>query len=374
MSAAGAGAPAIPPSERLLSLDVLRGFDMFWIVGAGSIVHALDAVGAGGWVRLLSNQLRHKDWAGFAFLDLVFPLFVFIVGVSLVFSLEKIVGREGRPAALKRVWTRSLTLFLLGVFYSGGLAGGLAGLRIMGVLQRIALCYLFCSLLVLSLKPRALAAVFVGLLAGYWALLTFVPVPGAGAGDFREGMNLANYVDKLWLPFSKYDGDHDPEGLLSTLPALASCLFGVFAGMLLRARDLSPQKKVHWLAGCGAAALALGLLWGLQFPVIKKIWTSSYVLVAGGWSCILLAAFYQVVDIWKVRAWTAPFVWIGVNPIAIYMACNVVDFQQLARRVLGGPIQGGLGPYGDLLIAGAGLGLVLMLARFLHERKLYLRV
>jgi len=366
--------PQPAPTQRLLSLDALRGFDMFWIVGAGSIVEALRAANSRAWVRFLATQLDHRAWEGFTCLDLVFPLFVFIVGVSIVFSLDKIISREGRAAAYKRVATRGVLLFLLGVFYYGGLSKGLDGLRLLGVLQRIALCYLFTGLLFCALKPKALAAVAVGLLIVYWALLTFVPVPGVGAGNFAEGMNLTNYLDKMYLPFWKWDGDHDPEGLLSTLPAIASCISGVFAGFLLRSQKLAPQKKVHWLLACGAAAAALGWLWGLQFPVIKKIWTSSYVLVAGGYSCLLLAAFYQMVDIWGWRRWTEPFVWIGSNPIAIYLTWDIVDFPKLASRVVGGPIQGLFGAYGNLVVTAAGLGLTFLFVRTLYKKQLFLRI
>lgn len=346
---------------------------MFWIVGAESIVMALREISDKGFIKLLADQLEHKDWAGFACYDLIFPLFVFIVGVSLVFSLSK-VSQGGRVAAFRRVVTRSLMLYALGILYSGGFSRELHDIRLLGVLQRIALCYCFASLLFLTFRLRGLVIACVTLLVGYWALMTFVPVPGLGAGHFEKGANLANYIDSRYLPWRKYDGKWDPEGILSTLPAIASCLLGVFAGMLLRNRSIGDQKKVLCLMAAGVAGVTLGFLWGMQFPVVKKIWTSSFVLVAGGYSCLLLGLFYLVVDVWKFQLWARPFVWIGVNPITIYLLCSVLSFEGIAKRLVGGPIKGQFGVYGDLLVASVALGLVLLFARFMYQRKIFLRV
>ncbi|CAN0505705.1 unnamed protein product, partial [Phaeothamnion confervicola] len=178
-----------------------------------------------------------------------------------------------------------------------------------GVLQRIALAYLFSGLIFCYFGTRGRVAACAGLLVGYWALMTFVPVPGVGAGNFESGRNLANWVDKQYLPLRKWDGDYDPEGLLSTLPAIANCLLGVFAGQLLKGPFGSYKKVLTLLAG-GALCVLAGWLWGESFPVIKKIWTSSFVLVAVGYSAVLLGLFYLVVDVWKFQWWARPFVWI----------------------------------------------------------------
>ena len=275
-------------------------------------------------------------------------------------------------------------------------------MRLLGVLQRIAICYVTTALLARVLRPRALAGVAAGLLLGYWALMTFVPVRDislerahlaaleAATGQdaaalyagttatithaYDDGRNLANHLDFRLLPLRKYDGAYDPEGLLSTLPAIATCLCGALAGMLLGRSDLRPQAKVRWLIIAGIAALALGFAWGLQFPVIKKIWTSSYVLCAAGWSALLLAAFYQVIEVWNRRRWAMPFVWIGMNPITIYLADRFIDFGAVAERLVGGPIAGALGGYGQLLVTAVALGLVIGLAWFLHARRIFLRV
>jgi predicted acyltransferase len=213
-----------------------------------------------------------------------------------------------------------------------------------------------------------------GLLLGYWALMTFVPVPGVGAGHFAEGQNLANWVDQQYLPLRKWDGDHDPEGLLSTLPAIGSCLLGVFAGMLLQNRAEKEDKKVRLLVLGGVALVATGWLWHLQFPVIKKLWTSSYVLVAGGYSCLLLAAFHYVIEVRQWRQWTSPFVWIGMNPITIYLVSGLGFPQAVAKRLVGGDVGDWLGRFGPLALLFVTLGLALALCHFLYRRRIFLKV
>jgi predicted acyltransferase len=361
-------------STRLVSLDALRGFDMFWIAGADDIFLALKKASVAAPIAFAATQFEHVSWEGFRFYDLIFPLFVFIVGVSLVFSLTKAIAEHGRKAAFKRIVIRTVLIFALGIIYSGGIAGGIEKVRLMGVLQRIALCYFFAAILFCTFRLRGLIVACVALLIGYWAMMTFIPVPGIGAGHFAEGSNLANWIDKNYLPFRKYDGDHDPEGLLSTLPAIATCLLGVFAGLLLRSPRVTEQNKVNVLAMGGAAGLILGALWGLQFPIIKKIWTSSYVLFAGGWSCLLLAAFYQVIELWRVSKWALPFIWIGMNAITIYLISAWFPFKDIANRIAGGPIKWSIEPWGEAWITVVMLLLIILFARFLYRRKIFLRL
>ena len=360
--------------RRLMSIDALRGFDMFWIIGAEDIVHALHKISHAGPANLLAAQLTHKDWAGLAFYDTIFPLFVFIVGVSLVFSLGKTIEEQGRGAAYRRVLVRGMLLYGIGILYYGGFSTTWDHIRLLGVLQRIALCYFFAGLIFCTFRLRGMIACAAALLVGYWAMMTFVSVPGVGAGHFEEGKTLANYVDQQYLPFRKWDGDHDPEGLLSTLPAIGTCLLGVFAGLLLRNQAVPNQRKVIFLVGAGSLCLLIGSLWGLQFPVIKKLWTSSYVLVVGGWSCLLLAAFYQVIEIWNWRKWAQPFVWIGMNALTIYLVHNIIELPKLAERLVGGPIKTAFGSYGELLITSVVLGLSLVFVHYLYRRKIFLRL
>jgi predicted acyltransferase len=369
----------IAPGERLMSLDALRGFDMMWIVGADALGHALGQIDAGPLVKTIATELDHVAWAGFRFYDLIFPLFVFMIGVAITFSLGRLVERQGRAAAVLRILRRTCLLYLLGLFYYGGVSKGFDQIRWLGVLQRLALCYGFAGICFVYLGRRALAVVTAALLVGYWAMLTFIPVPGFGAGDVAEGHNLTNWIDQHYLPGFKWDGDHDPEGILSTLPAFASCLLGVFAGLHLQNRERNGDRRAALLAAAGIAALALGYAWGLQFPIVKKLWSSSFVLVAGGWSALLLALFYYVIDVRGIRTWAVPFTWIGTNALTIYLISNVVNFDTLSKRFAGGSVErwfdNSLGAHsGDVVVALVGLALCFLICRFLHRRQIFLRL
>jgi predicted acyltransferase len=381
-----AAAPVAKATQRLVSLDALRGFDMFWILGGEGLVKSVAAVWPIGPLRIAAGQLEHKRWEGFAAYDLIFPTFVFVMGVSLVFSLTKLIETRGRGAAIRRVIVRGVVLYVIGLLYYGGVSHGLSHLRLMGVLQRIALAYLFGGLMFCFFRPRTLALVCLGLLLSYWALLSFVPVPGVGHASFEEGKNLTNWIDARFLPFFKWDGDHDPEGLLSTLPATASCLLGAFAGLLLRATRPAPWKKVLLLIVLGAGALALGFYWGDQwpnahvispfrFPVIKKLWTSSFVLVAGGYSAILLGLFYLIIDVCKLRAWATPFVWIGTNAITLYVLERFVNYDKLARLFVGSSYESETArKVSAIAISVIAVAIMLSIARFLYKRQVFIRV
>jgi len=392
---------------RLMSLDVLRGFDMFWIVGGGAMVTALGMAAPGTWMGLIREQLTHVEWAGFHFYDLIFPLFVFIAGVSSVFSLAKAKATGGTGQAMRRVLTRGVLLFALGVFYSGGIKDGWEGVRWLGVLQRIAIGYTGASLLYLFLPVRALAAVWVASLLGYWGIVEGLPVRDIRLertamkvlmektgqtnaavlyeattqtvrGRAEPGYNYVNHFDFRFVPGRLYDGYSDPEGFLSSLPAVMTCVLGVFAGLLLRSGAVTPGGKSGRLVVAGAILVVAGLVWGMHFPIVKKLWTSSFVLVAGGWSLILLGLFHQVVDVWRIRWWCPPFQWIGMNALTIYIASNLLGtgggWQGIAARIVGGPVAGALGDFGRPMVALAGIGVMLMFARFLYRRSVFLRL
>lgn len=388
------GAGSRTPIQRIMSIDALRGMDMFFIVGMEEVFEALSKMFP--MSPTLNDRLQHAPWAGFHFYDLIFPLFAFIIGTSLVFSLSKSVATEGKAATTRKVLKRSLILFILGILYYEGIGGGIQHIRILGVLQRLALCYCGAGLAYVWLTmpgevgcgrpaqlgfptaPLRLIVVTASLLVGYWVMLTFIPVPGFGAGDFAEGHNLTNWLDKNYLPLRKWDGDHDPEGLLSTLPAIASSLLGVFAGLLLKNPSVEPSRKFRLLLIWGGAGVIAGLLWHLQFPIIKKIWTSSFVLFTAGLSSLLLGLFYYLIDIQNHRNWCRPFVWIGVNSITIYLIVRVVKLEDVAKCFTGGEIHSGLENMhqglGDLVTALLALCFSFLICRFLYQRKIFLRV
>jgi predicted acyltransferase len=381
------------PMQRLMSVDALRGMDMFFIVGMEEVFEALSKMFP--MSPTLNDKLQHAPWAGFHFYDLIFPLFAFIIGTSLVFSLSKSMATEGRGVTTLKVLKRSLILFILGILYYEGIGGGIQHIRILGVLQRLALCYCGAGLAFVWLAPGVgsdqtkvgrgvltaplrLIALTAFLLVGYWALLTFIPEPGFGEGDFAEGHNLTNWLDKMYLPLRKWDGDHDPEGLLSTFPAIASSLLGVLAGLLLRNPAVAPTRKVRLLVAWGCSGVVAGLLWNLQFPIIKKIWTSSFVLFTAGLSSLLLALFYYVIDIKNHRDWCRPFVWIGMNSITIYLIARFVKLEDIAKCFAGGEIHSSLENVrhglGDLVTALLALSFSFLICRFLYQRKIFLRV
>jgi predicted acyltransferase len=407
-SPATAAVEAVPSHARLRSVDALRGFDMFWIIGATPLVQALERMSDDPVTRLLVTQLKHVQWEGLRAYDLIFPLFLFLVGVSIVLSVDKSLAQGGIRQVLFRILRRSVLLYLLGIFYYGGLSHPWPDIQLAGVLQRIALCYFAAALLYVTLPERALGVVGIVLLVGYWGLLTFVPfpdlhldkarveqlsaaigsqspaaiaaaVPERVHGVYAEGYNLTNYVDFRFLPGKKTELYYINEGLLSTLPSIVLCLGGIGAGRLLQDRRVSPRGKVMWLLVAGTAGVLLGYLWGLQFPLIKRIWTSSFVLVATGYSAIFLGVFYLIIDVWQWQRWCTPLVWIGTNALTIYLAVNIVRFPQLAERLVGGDVKLFLNGYvaqglGDLTVALTGLALALLLVWFLYRRRIFLRV
>jgi predicted acyltransferase len=395
-----------------MSLDALRGFDMFWILGAAALVHALNDMGQNKLTVFLSTQLEHVPWAGLHFYDLIFPLFVFIAGVSMVFSMDKAVAKNGRWGAVVRLGRRCALLVLLGIFYYGGLSNEWPGIRLTGVLQLIGVASFLggFSYLACHGNPRALARIFLALMAGYWGLMTLVPFPdirlnkdslaqlaarvgsdepavlirpvtGRVHGVYEEGYNLANFLDYRFLPGKKLygDGHYEAQGLVQMVVATSTCLLGILAGIWLRRQNVPDTRKVMGLLGAGAASVGLGLALGLQFPVVKKLWSPSFVLVAGGYSAMLLGGFYYVVEMRKQRRWCQPFVWIGMNPITLYLADNIISFPTLAARLAGGDLQRCLDARvakgsGSLLIVLVELALMLLLARFLYVRKIFIRL
>ena len=377
--------PAALQTRRVLSVDALRGFNIFWIIGADGAVLALErmlrdkgpvlsSVG-----NFLGTQMTHADWEGFRFYDFIFPLFIFVTGVSIVLALPRFVEREGMAKAHLHVLRRALVLYLLGVIYYGGVGHQWSDIRLVGILQRIAICYLFASVLFLNFEWRGLVAALLALLVGYWALMTFVPVPGVGVGSFKPDANLANWLDLHYLPGRLWDETRDPEGLLSTLPAIGTCVLGVLSGLLLKDERLTPTQKSLWLVAAGVAMIAAGYLWSLQFPIVKALWTSSLVLVAGGYSMILLAVSYQVIDVWGWKSWATPFVWIGANAIMLYFINGLVGFVPFAFRLVGGDVARWISSVttpGTGALLGHVLGLVfaVALAGFFYRRKIFLRV
>ncbi|WP_339143187.1 transmembrane glucosamine N-acetyltransferase NagX [Pseudoalteromonas galatheae] len=370
--------------KRLASLDALRGMDMFWILGGQSIFAALFVLtGWQGWKAFEAHTL-HSPWHGFTFYDLIFPLFIFLSGVAMGLSpkrIDHLPFNERKPFYLKAL-KRLLLLCAFGVLYNHGWGAGIPmdpdGIRYASVLGRIAFAWFFCALLVWHTSLRTLAYVGVGILIFYWLLLCFIPVPGGQAGDLSaNGVGSWNaFIDTYLLPGISYQNRPvDPEGVLSSLPAIVNAIAGVFAGRAIaNAQTQGEWKTVGILAGSGVLVLALGWLWDMQFPVNKELWTSSFVLVTVGWSAILLAVFYAIVDVMSFQRWAYPFVIIGANSIIIYLASSLVNWTFISKSVFGGVIAAVPTAWQPLIAVFALLAVQLLVLHWMYKRRIFVSV
>nr|MDO8109162.1 DUF5009 domain-containing protein [Candidatus Sigynarchaeota archaeon] len=316
---------------RLGSLDALRGFDMFWISGGTDFFLALFRIIAPPVAGFLGVQFNHPAWNGFTFYDLIFPLFIFMSGLSIPLSINKRLERGDSKAKLyKHVAVRTLLLFLLGALNNGAQFDPFET-RFAGVLQRIAICSCVASIIAMNTRPRTQVYIAGGILLAYWAIMALIPVPGFSAGDYSPEGNLAGYIDRLLLPYpDKWCcyGFGDSEGILGTLPAISTALLGVLAGHWLRA-DHPHKEKCLKMIYAGGICLGLGTAWNFAFPINKYMWTSSYVLFTGGWSMLLVVLFYWIIDVRGHKKWAFYFSVIGMNSILMYMFRSTADFDFL---------------------------------------------
>jgi len=289
----------------------------------------------GSWSHVYA-PLRHAEWHGFTPTDLVFPFFLFVVGAAMAFSFARFVdGERPRARAYPRILRRAAILFVLGLLINGFPSFELADLRIMGVLQRIALAYLLASIAVLHLSRRGLRIACGVILLGYWAAMQWVPVPGFGAGNLSPEGNLAAYLDRIVLtPAHLYRGGFfDPEGLAGTVPSVVTVLLGYLAGEWLKSRPVATATSLR-LGLFGVAGVLAGAAWGLAFPINKQLWTSSYVIFTAGWALLLLASCFEAVEVRRWRLLSAPLEILGLNAIFVYVA-SVLVAKALARIPVG---------------------------------------
>jgi predicted acyltransferase len=363
-------------SGRLFSLDALRGFDMFWIMGAEEIFHGLYKVTGSPFWGTISNELTHPDWNGFHFYDLIFPLFLFIAGVATPYS----VGRElekgkTRQQMLWRVIRRGLVLVLLGIIYNNGLElRPISEIRFASVLGRIGLAYMFANIIYLYSKQRAQIIWFFVLIIGYWLLLKFTSAPGFPKGDLSMEGNFASYIDRSVLPGRLYLGIHDPEGLMSTIPAIATGLLGILTGSFLKTSAIAPAKKALRMAILGIIFWGLAHLWNLDFPINKNLWSSSFVLNVGGYSLTLLAIFYYIIDVRGYKKWAFYFRVIGMNSILIYMSGRFIDWEYTTNGFLKWFGQWIGNPWNIVVMAICYVMIKWLFLYFMYRKKIFLRV
>jgi len=351
-------------------LDALRGLDMFLLVGVGPILRALPELSDNPTFRFLAEQCRHPEWHGFRLWDLIFPLFIFIVGVAMSFSLTKRRQRDGERAVYRHVIVRVVILTVLGLVYWGTPGGVHPTYGYYSVLYRIAVSYLFAALIMLNFKPKGQAIWAFGLIAGYWVVMRFVPVPGYGAGDFSQEGALSRFVSQ-WI------SDHISPRLMyvfsiTLIPSVANAVLGTLAGQWLQSGK-SPGKKTLGLLLVGGALVAFSFVAAESFPFNKKLASTSFTLLVCGLSSLLLGLLYWVIDARGYRKWVFVFVVVGMNPITIYLASRYINFNKVAG-VFVGEFSGLLGGAYPVTLASAAAILQWLVLYYLYRHKVFIRV
>lgn len=364
-------------TERLYSLDALRGFDMFWIMGGEDFFHALSKIFPNTFTLWMTQQLSHVSWNGFRFYDLIFPLFLFIAGVSTPFSIGKQTEFQvSKQTIAFKILKRGLILVILGIIYNNGLnIQALSHIRFPSVLGRIGLAYIFACLIFLYANKIWQKVWFVALLVGYYLLLSFFAAPGYAAGDLSIQGNFASWLDRTILPGRLHLGIHDPEGLVSTIPAIATGLLGIFVGNFLKENNtFTPSQKFIRILMSGVLLLVIGSIWNIYFPINKNLWTSSFMLYAGGCSLILLSIFYGVIDILEFKKWAFFFTIIGMNSILIYLSGEFIDWDYTASSLFSWIAQLIGEQYHELILISAIILIKWLFLRFLYQQRIFLRV
>jgi predicted acyltransferase len=360
------------PVERLVSLDALRGFDMLWITGGTAILLGLGKVLQRPWFDKFLEQFDHVPWRGLHFFDLIWPLFMFIMGAAIPLSVAKrrAKGVTDRSLLLHAV-RRALIMFCLGTITQGNLLlFDLSKFRpCYSVLHGLAAGYLLATIVVLKVNEKWHPATIGAFLLVYWAMIMLIPVPGVGAGVLTPQGNVATYVDKLVLGRFHYG---ENTWFLSYLGFGASVLLGVLAGQILMT-GRAAKSKIYRLLGAGAVSLVVGLLWSLWFPVIKLLWTSSFVLIGGGVSFLVLALFYWIIDVRGYRKWAFGFIVIGMNSIAVYFATEVFDFTRVGN-VFVGHLLPRLGRWDSLVEASAAFAIVWLILYWMYRKKEFIKI
>ena len=363
---------------RLQSLDALRGFDMFWIIGWGGIWHALAKLTDWPLFNWWSVQMEHVDWHGFAFYDLIFPLFLFIAGISFPFSLAKSYQKGITTKRLYvRIFKRALLLVLLGMVFNGLLKFDFATMRYASVLGRIGLAWMFAALIFINAKRTGRIVWCMALLVFYWVLMALFQAPDyPGAELFSKEGNFASYIDRMFLPGRMYEPLYDPLGLLGIIPAISNALLGMFAGELVMSRKegLNGTKKTVYLLVAGVVLILVALLWDQIFPINKKLWTSSFVCLTAGIGSLLFGLFYWLIDVRGYRRWPFFFTVIGVNSITIYMAQAIINFGFTSNYLFGGLFGLFPEPWTDFLNAVAFIAVCWLFLYFLYKQKIFIKV
>ncbi len=361
---------------RLLSLDALRGFDMLMIIGFAEFVRTAADTLQWHWLKIIAIQFEHVQWEGFHCYDLIFPLFLFIVGVAIPFSLfSQSQQNASRKHVYFRIFRRMILLVILGIIYNGALKfSGFHETRFASVLGQIGIGYFFASLIVLNFNIRNQVLFFLAILLGYWALLMLIPVPGFGRGVLTPEGSLSAYIDRILLPGRLHGGNYDPEGIMSAFSGISVALAGAFAGQWLRNKNIMPVKKALGLIIAGAVIVLIAIACSKFLPFIKNIWSGSFVLLTAGLSSILLGIFYLVIDVLEWKKWSFVFTVIGMNSITIYIGSKLINFKYTAEFIFGGIINLLPELYQKTFLYLAILILEWLLLYVLYRKKIFLRL
>ncbi|WP_247235435.1 acyltransferase family protein [Telluribacter sp. SYSU D00476] len=358
---------------RLESLDALRGFDMLMIAGGGAFISLLHGKTGLPWVDALAEQFEHPAWHGFTFYDFIFPLFLFMAGVSLSYSLSSGVARGLSKSTLySKVAKRMLILILLGILDKNAPIDLFdpAGIRYGSVLGRIGMATFFATLLYLNISLRQRLWTVGGILLAYYAALFLIPVPGYGAGNLTFEGNLVGWIDRNVMPGRLLQKTYDELALTTQLPAFCLTILGSVAGDFLR-RDSAPLKNLILF---GLGGVALGLLWDLHLPINKHLWSSSFILLTAGMAFLMLALFYWIIDIRGYTRWAFFFKVIGMNSLTIYLAYRFIDFGKTSRLLFEGLYKHLAEPWHEVANALGALALVWLFLYFLYRHRIFLKV
>jgi len=367
--------PTLLSKERVISVDALRGFDMFWIMGGEGIFIGLDEVFNNKISGFINTQLNHSEWLGFRFYDIIMPLFLFLVGISMVYSYRKRLSTEKSDIPLwKHTIKRIAILWILGMIVQGNLFSYDINqfLLYSNTLQAIAFGYLIATIIILYLPVLHQITATVGLLLLYWAIMSLVPVPGSTAGAYTPKGNVAQFIDAFVL--GHFDDGLDYTWILSSLNFGATTMLGVFCGYILQS-GVSKYTKFRNFVLFGIFLIALALIWDIWHPIIKKLWTSSFVLFSGGISVLLLAVFYLIIDIWNIRRGTKWMIIIGSNSIFAYVIWHVFGEQ---LRSMADIFITGLTPYignwYDTLSNTGGFLIIFAALWYMYKNKIYIKI
>jgi predicted acyltransferase len=357
---------------RLISVDALRGFTMLWIIGGGGFIQSFFKVWPNSFTETLAKNMEHAGWEGFHFYDLIFPLFLFLVGLLIPTLISR---RLANHITYKKMYMdmlkRTFILFVLGLIMYKLLSFEWSTQRYSSVLLRIGICYSIACLLVIHTNWRVQSVVILAILVGYWAAVKFIPVPGYGPGILTPEWSLTTWLDQKIIPGRLSPGPYDYQGVLSTLTALASTLIGVQAGHWLRTDRTGNQKTLGFITA-GIVFLSAGWLWGQYFFISRYVWTSSFVLFSSGWSLLIYACFYWVIEIKGFKKWTFFLVVIGMNSVTIWVLQGLIDFKFIADAFFLG-ISKYLGIIQPVFLTFTVILVKWLFLWFLYRQKIFLR-